>query len=187
MQCEKNHAGIYVCYRRVGDIDTRKYSEVSRKGRELLAYILRTVYGISGDPLPLEREEHGKPYLKGYPGIHFNISHSGQYVMIAFSDGPVGVDIQEMTPDKDLEKLAKRVMSDEEYVRFLEAEDRTDSFFRTWVKKEAYIKRTGDGLFADMRTLPMDGFFREFEIDPDYRCAVCAECAQEVRVEEITL
>ena len=26
--------------------------------------------------------EHGKPYLKDFPNIHFNISHSGEYVVV---------------------------------------------------------------------------------------------------------
>ena len=35
--------------------------------------------------------EHGKPL---FPGIHFNISHSGHLLCMAFHDAPIGVDIQ---------------------------------------------------------------------------------------------
>ena len=38
---------------------------------------------------------HGKPYLENVP-FYFNISHSGEYVICAYDDKPVGADIQLM-------------------------------------------------------------------------------------------
>ena len=36
--------------------------------------------------------KHGKPYLKNYSDVYFNISHSGKYVMCAAGDMEMGVE-----------------------------------------------------------------------------------------------
>ncbi len=56
--------------------------------------------------------EHGKPYITGHP-IHYNISHSGQYVVLVVADSEVGVDVQEKK-GKRLSSMAKRFFSEEE-------------------------------------------------------------------------
>lgn len=55
----------------------------------LLARGLDEIYGII-----LSKEEravgkHGKPYLANHPKIHYNISHSGEFVICAISGVPV--------------------------------------------------------------------------------------------------
>ena len=40
----------------------------------------------------LEKGPYGKPYLTGYPEIHFNISHSGGWAVCALASMPCGVD-----------------------------------------------------------------------------------------------
>ena len=54
--------------------------------------------GLQGDAKPLflsyVYSEYGKPYLRGEKNLYFNISHSKNYVVCAFSDREVGIDIQ---------------------------------------------------------------------------------------------
>ena len=51
-------------------------------GKLLLCFLLRDQYGIKG-PLKLEYTEYQRPYLLDHPGLDFNISHSGAYVVVA--------------------------------------------------------------------------------------------------------
>ena len=87
-------------------------------------------------------DENGKPCAKG---IEFNLSHSGNYVVFAYSESPVGVDIERIGRNND---IAKRVMTSEEYDQFVNdvrEEDRGDAFCRMWTAKESYMKCRGLG------------------------------------------
>ena len=87
-------------------------------------------------------DENGKPHSEG---IEFNLSHSGHYVAFAFSESPVGVDIESVGRNTD---IAKKVMTAEEFVDFnliVKEEDREDVFCRMWTAKESYMKYRGLG------------------------------------------
>ncbi len=43
-----------------------------------------------------ETSREGKPRLSGHPSIHFNLSHSGPWVLCAVHGGPVGIDVEEV-------------------------------------------------------------------------------------------
>ena len=49
----------------------------------------------------LSSGQHGKPYLRDYPGIHFNISHCEGLVACAFSDTETGVDVERIREVKE--------------------------------------------------------------------------------------
>ena len=91
----------------------------------------------------LDTDEYGKPYLKNYPDIHFNLSHSEKYVACAVSDSPVGVDI-EYIHDIDL-NIAKHYFYGSEYDYILNNDNKKKAFFELWVLKESYMKMTGLG------------------------------------------
>lgn len=124
----------------------------------LLHYALCEKLGLSFEhtkPFSIGYGEKGKPYLTEYPGIHFNLSHSGDYVCCAVGDMPVGVDIQEKV--KVHEKLAERFFTpaDQRMLSECGEEERQALFFRMWSIKESYLKLTGEGL---------SGGLAEFEI-----------------------
>jgi 4'-phosphopantetheinyl transferase len=91
----------------------------------------------------LDTDEYGKPYLKNYPDIHFNLSHSEKYVACAVSDSPVGVDI-EYIHDIDM-NIAKHYFYGTEYEYILNNKNKKKAFFELWVLKESYMKMTGLG------------------------------------------
>ena len=178
-------AEVYVFYLRIADRTQYKPKDISRKGRALLAYAVRKKYGF--DSLPaIEKGEHEKPYFAGYPDIHFNISHSGDYVITALAEIPVGIDIEEKQ-DREFLSLGRLVFSPSEKEHFMTCGNRMDEFFRLWVRKEAYIKWTGEGLSRDLRELPLDGYYEHLAIDPSYDCAVQAGEPFHVTLEEVFL
>lgn len=84
--------------------------------------------------------------------LHFNISHSGEVALCGVADREIGVDVGQLKYHDDIERVARHFVSADE-VRSLDAlpmTDRAHFFFRTWVRKEAYVKATGEGLARDM-------------------------------------
>ena len=90
--------------------------------------------------------------------IYYNISHSGDYVVCAFSDAPVGVDIQKIKPLK--ENFAKRYFNerDNSYIESPGESEKTDRMIKVWTAKESYSKLTGKGISGGF-----NGFYEDFE------------------------
>ncbi len=176
----------FVLYQYIPDARKKSHAEISNMGKELLAGGLRKHYGVEPESLVLKTGAHGKPYFEGYPfHIHFNISNSGNYIVLIIARMPVGIDIQEKRIT-DIDKLGKKVFSVDEYRKFLASNDRQDEFFRQWVLKESYVKWTGEGLLKrDIKELPMDGWSQFVLIDMNYFCAVRAGLPLDLRVEEV--
>ncbi len=82
-------------------------------------------------------------------GLTFNLSHSGGIALYAFSRRrDVGVDVEQVRRDFDVEEIARRFFSPQEQneLALIPAAERVEAFFRCWTRKEAYIKATGEGL-----------------------------------------
>lgn len=99
--------------------------------------------------------EHGKPQIDGF---YFNLSHSGNMVLCAVSENPVGCDIEKI--EKPTLRIAKRFFTENEntYLEKFEENQKAEEFFRLWTMKEAYVKMTGEGLTSSLK---------EFEIQID--------------------
>lgn len=124
-------------------------------GRGVLRVLLGDSLGRPPAALKFELAEHGKPVLQGVHGggVEFNVSHSGDWVLIALSGAPpVGIDVEQIRPIRDLDALAARYFAPDEArtIRSLPAAERTEAFFLCWTRKEAVIKAVGMGLQMDL-------------------------------------
>jgi 4'-phosphopantetheinyl transferase len=98
----------------------------------------------------------GKPLLANpHPQtIAFNLAHSQSIALFGFAELPapsqplLGVDIEQIRPMSEPEKLAQRFFAPSEYQALMQvpSEQRLTQFFRYWTGKEAYLKATGTGL-----------------------------------------
>lgn len=117
-------------------------------GGALVRHMLWTQFSI-----PLDTQigygKFGKPYLPNYPNVYFNLSHSGQYVVCAVSDRPVGIDIQVIRPY--YLDVARRVYNPGELEQIKNSADPASEFTKLWTKKEAYLKMLGCGLITDIK------------------------------------
>jgi 4'-phosphopantetheinyl transferase len=95
---------------------------------------------------------HDKPYLRaetGEPPLKFNLSHSHSLALYVFAiQQEVGIDLEKLRPDFAVAEVAERFFSahEQEELRALPAELRSEGFFLCWTRKEAYLKARGDGL-----------------------------------------
>lgn len=134
--------------------------------------------GVDPQRIEFGMNEHGKPFAIGLD-VHFNVSHSGDWVVCAVSDKEIGIDIEKIRSvnPRAAEKFA---CSDElEYIKITE-----NGFFEIWTLKEAYFKCIGTGLDSNIKSVSFkvgkkvdcseSGFDCSFhEIANEYICAVC--------------
>lgn len=148
-----------------------KKQKESMTGQRLLAYGLRHLYHLSLSDTIKGQGKQKKPYFKSHPQIHYNISHSGEYAVCAFSTSEIGVDIQRHR-QLDYEKMAMRTLSQNEYTCWKAAASAEKEFYHYWVLKESYLKWTGEGITRDLRHLKMDGWHQILSIAEGYSAAI---------------
>ncbi|MCH5348880.1 MAG: 4'-phosphopantetheinyl transferase superfamily protein [Oscillospiraceae bacterium] len=119
-------------------------------GGALARYMLWKEFCIPWDA-HIAYGEFGKPYLSDYPDVHFNISHSGQYVVCAVCNRPVGVDVQEIAPYQP--DVAAKVCSNVELSQIEASGNQAAEFTKAWTIKEAYLKMLGLGLGHELQAM----------------------------------
>jgi 4'-phosphopantetheinyl transferase len=160
----------------------RYRQESDRKSRVLARKIIQLFLNTgdhNNDTFQFVLDKYKKPSLPGGP--FFNISHSGNYAMVGFSEQPVGVDIEEKKAI-DWELIAAQFhATEQQYIN--EQENQQDAFYRIWARKEAYLKAVGVGILKGIKTvnalediiIDEAGAWQlhDIEIDPGYASAVC--------------
>lgn len=125
--------------------------------RTILRLLLASYLKICPKDIVFSYSERGKPemLLDGYKKIFFNVAHSRDITIFAFSKKyNLGVDIEYISKTKNYELVAKQFFSKNELELLfsLQKEKRVNLFFEMWVVKEAYLKGTGLGL-ADLNKI----------------------------------
>lgn len=115
--------------------------------RVVLKLLLKHICGVSLDLINLEISKNGKPFFKN---IEFNLAHSGEYVLIALSNKPVGIDVEIPKDDFDFNIILKHTFSIEEITYINQSHNRKQSFLTLWTRKEALLKATGEGLTDEL-------------------------------------
>ncbi len=108
---------------------------------------------VAGLPSQLKfvMNNYGKPYLQGVTGIDFNVSHAGEFALIAIStNGQIGVDIENCDRQLDVRALTEYVFTcSERQDELATAKD----FFKRWVVKEAVLKAIGVGISEHLQAV----------------------------------
>jgi 4'-phosphopantetheinyl transferase len=109
----------------------------------------------------IETGPNKKPVLSSHPTVYFNVSHSGEYALIALGDRQVGVDVERVDREFDSSEITPRIFNPAELEALDRASDPKKQFFTFWTRKEAVLKATGKGIDDDVAHLPVtDGFHR---------------------------
>lgn len=108
-------------------------------------------YALGTGSYTVEKTSSGKPFIREKENFRYNLSHAGNWVVIAFGDSEVGVDVEQLRADTDIEAIARRFFATEEwrYV-FEEEQNQRQRFFEIWTGKESYLKYLGTGLKKDL-------------------------------------
>jgi len=129
---------------------------------------LSSYLGVGPAEIRFEKESFGKPWIAAPEdsGIHFNVSHSHDWIAIGVSRYPIGIDIECAVPFEDWEGAAAQFCTAEEltWLREAPSDELWRRFFQLWTCKEAYAKAEGLGLGLDFSSLSLpsgmltDGF-----------------------------
>jgi 4'-phosphopantetheinyl transferase len=121
-------------------------------GRGLLRTLLSNYLRVAPESLLFRYSATGKPELDGplsNSPVRFNLSHSDDLALFAFArDRTIGVDVEKLRPNVDMERIADRFFSKAECVALgaLHPVRKSEGFFNCWTRKEAFIKALGEGL-----------------------------------------
>jgi 4'-phosphopantetheinyl transferase len=115
----------------------------------LLRCALRDEHRIDLDAAMVTETHLGKPFLADHLDVHFNLSHSGEWMVCALADRPVGVDVEVVQTMTDWP--VAQFMSDVELDRYfaLDSHARMHNFYRLWTMKESVLKAVGTGFSVD--------------------------------------
>ncbi|MCM3216690.1 4'-phosphopantetheinyl transferase superfamily protein [Niallia taxi] len=125
-------------------------------GEILIRYLIIEKIGLKNKEINFDQNLYGKPFLEGFPSFHFNISHSGNYVLCVINDNEVGCDIEEIKP-LNIEEISTAFFTNEE-CRYINSDsnNRLDKFYEIWTLKESYIKCCGLGLSLSLKNFSMN-------------------------------
>lgn len=98
----------------------------------------------------------GKPFLQT-GGIHFNVSHTQGFSVIALGPCEMGVDVEPVRDLKNRESLARRWFHPGEVLSLETCHWEPTAFFTIWTAKEAVVKALGTGLGFGMDEVWIDG------------------------------
>jgi 4'-phosphopantetheinyl transferase len=121
--------------------------------RSAMRAILSQYVAATPLALRLASTRRGKPFLVDYENVNFNLSHSHDLAALAVVTSPqrIGVDIEKI--GRVPEGVTDEAFSPAEIRRIETAANPTASFFAHWTMKEAYLKASGEGLYATLTSV----------------------------------
>ena len=149
-------------YKFLNSIEVKKakrfYKEIDRNRfiiyRSILKLILGAYTKLDVKKIYLDYDFNKKPYLASHPWLHFNISHSENFAVIAISRKKVGIDIEYLSEDFKFTNLLPDIFDDNERLIIQNAADKKNTFYTLWTRKESFVKALGKGIDEDFKYIP---------------------------------
>lgn len=124
-------------------------------GHTALRLLLSHYLGEPAESFTFTCNEQKKPALANMNSIHFNISHSGDWIVLAFAAyAPVGIDIEYARDTRRTDLIVKRFFHPDEAALYqaLSESERQRFFYEHWTAREAALKALGIGLTVETNT-----------------------------------
>lgn len=138
---------------RVARAATARARATFKASRWALRKTLARYLACAPGAIVLSEGRYGKPHLSG-GGLEFNVTHSGSHLLIAVSDGAVGIDLETGLAFASLEDFCRQLAPREAatILAAAGAAERTALLLRCWSRKEAVSKAIGLGLALPLRS-----------------------------------
>lgn len=208
----QNTKDDYKAFKEIVSIERRKKAEKYRLyddsvrsiyAEVILRYVLKEKYGKSAN---IAYTTYGKPYLYGEEELFFNISHSGNWVIMAIGSSEVGVDIEKIDENNTLYLMDIFTKDEKSYISIGTKKQQIEKIFLLWTLKESYVKYLGTGMFTNLMDFTIDlpecmvrnrrnGMvakqirFNSVIIDTEYYLSVCSTdkkiYIKEIKIDEL--
>ena len=159
----------------------------------MVRYAVKKHYGIDDINILYPRCE--KPYID-IPQINFNISHAGEWVVVAVGDCQMGIDVEKISAS-NLPEIYKYYTKDE--ILFLESLsnklEQIEWFYKMWTMKESYVKYTGKGMRCSFDCISIKFLeaneerfkIKSLKLDERHWYALCTNKMERCRIKEISI
>lgn len=117
-----------------------------KRSRYFLRHVLSDFLDIHPSALNFHTGKGEKPRVNG---LEYNLTRSGDFIIIAVSQQSMGIDIEYIKPGFDFTEICEQHFHEEEQNWI---DNNRARFFTVWTRKEAVLKATGEGLTDDMAT-----------------------------------
>ncbi len=141
-------------------------------GEVLIRFLACQKLSLKNSDIIIERNEYGKPFLKEYPYFHYNISHSGKWVVVAISDQAIGVDIEQIKSiDMNIARWYFAINECNSIIREV-LKKQQETFYFLWTAKESYTKYIGKGLLMPLNSFSILKEERYSTVNIDRDCLI---------------
>lgn len=127
--------------------------------RAILNLTLKGLLEKGINDLRVKRDKNNKPYVENTLGLKFNISHTEDLVLLAFSKIEVGIDVEKINYQFEFKDILENCFIKDEIINI---DNNIISFYRYWTAKEAYLKCDGIGLVRNLKEIEIISFGNEF-------------------------
>lgn len=144
-------------------VRAKKYYKEEDQYRFLIARVsLRILLGKYANQHPAKITfalgANKKPLATNTPGLHYNISHCRDWILLAIADAEVGVDVEKVDALFPFEDILPDSFSSPEQEFITQSPASRHAFYQAWTRKEAFVKATAQGIDADFSSIPaLDG------------------------------
>lgn len=129
--------------------------------RSILKFVLAAHTKWNVNNISLDYHFNKKPYLASHPWLYFNVSHSEDFAVIAISRKKVGIDIEYMSEEFNFTDVLSDIFEKKEILSIENAVNKIRAFYKSWTRKEAFVKALGKGIDEDFKYIPSsDGLHR---------------------------
>lgn len=160
--------------------------------RGVLRILLGRYLKIPAAEIVFETGANKKPFVKiaEIADLHYNTTHSGNYILIAIATTPVGIDVENLEPLFPYRDILEHSFSAAEIAYINETAAPLETFYTLWTRKEALLKATAKGIDDDMKLVPcltgehitehkiigsaQNWFVNSFNLNENYTCGLAS-------------
>ncbi|MBE6020286.1 MAG: 4'-phosphopantetheinyl transferase superfamily protein [Clostridiales bacterium] len=111
---------------------------------------IKRCFREKGSDITVYKDEAGRP-LTDREGVWVSATHTGETLICAISERPVGIDAQIVKDGLDGRRIAGRFFTHEEEKKVLS--DGMEAFYEIWCRKEAFSKVVGKGISYGLKNI----------------------------------
>ncbi|WP_220788111.1 4'-phosphopantetheinyl transferase family protein, partial [Bacillus paramobilis] len=151
---EKDYLSFYIAADDLKKQEIDAFRQKEDKQRSLLSndMLMKLLTASTQQKVEIQKNKYGKKYLTSNE-IFFNISHSGNWILIGISNYTLGVDIERIEILDFISLSTFFSKPEQDYLKSVDTPRLKNEFYRIWTANESYVKFLGKGL-----SIPLNSF-----------------------------